>query len=115
MYFYILKKDYKMNNPTFTINSNIIDYVARIAEKVGQIYGSQAYHANLKLRKINRLRSIQSSLAIENNSLTLNQVTDIIDGKRVLGLPHEIQEVLKLNLFILLWMGMGELVVFGRL
>lgn len=89
----MIKKGYKMNDPTFNINSNIIDYVARIAEKVGQIYGSQAYHANLKLRKINRLRSIQSSLAIENNSLTLNQVTDIIDGKRVLGLPHEIQEV----------------------
>jgi Fic family protein len=39
------------------------------------------------------LRSIQSSLAIENNTLTLGQVTDIIEGKRVLGLPHEIQEV----------------------
>jgi Fic family protein len=47
----------------------------------------------LRLRKINRLRSIQSSLAIENNTLTLGQVTDIIEGKRVLGLPHEIQEV----------------------
>ncbi|MDR2963923.1 MAG: Fic family protein [Bacteroidales bacterium] len=67
--------------------------VARIAEKVGEIRGSGEYNRNLRLRKINRLRSIQSSLAIENNPLSLSQVTDIIDGKRVLGLPHEIQEV----------------------
>jgi Fic family protein len=55
--------------------------------------GSGEYSRNLRLRKINRLRSMQSSLAIENNTLTLGQVTDIIEGKRVLGLPHEIQEV----------------------
>ena len=48
---------------------------------------------DLHLRKENRIRSIQSSLAIENNSLTLEQVTDIIDGKRVLGAPKEIHEV----------------------
>ena len=41
----------------------------------------------------NILRSIQSSLPIENNTLTLGQVADIIEGKRVLGLPHEIQEM----------------------
>jgi Fic family protein len=54
---------------------------------------SGKYSRILRLRKINRLRSIQSSLAIENNTLTLGQVTDIIEGKQVLGLPHEIQEV----------------------
>jgi Fic family protein len=67
--------------------------VASIAEKVGELKSSGEYSRNLRLRKINRLRSIQSSLAIENNTLTLGQVTDIIEGKRVLGLPHEIQEV----------------------
>jgi len=82
-----------MNNPTYTISTKAIDLVARIAEKVGEIRGSGEYSRNLRLRKINRLRSIQSSLAIENNQLTLGQVTDIIEGKRVLGLPHEIQEV----------------------
>jgi Fic family protein len=82
-----------MNTPIYTINAKAIDLVARIAEKVGELKGSGVYSRNLRLRKINRLRSIQSSLAIENNTLTLGQVTDIIDGKRVLGLPHEIQEV----------------------
>jgi Fic family protein len=45
------------------------------------------------LRKKNQIRTIHSSLAIENNSLSLKQVTDIIDGKHVLGAPDEIQEV----------------------
>jgi Fic family protein len=82
-----------MNIPEYTISTKSIDLVARIAERVGEIRGSGEYIRNLRLRKINRLRSIQSSLAIENNALTLGQVIDIIEGKRVLGLPHEIQEV----------------------
>jgi len=82
-----------MSNPTYTISLKAIDLVARIAEKIGEIRGSGEYNSNLRLRKINRLRSIQSSLAIENNTLTLGQVTDIIEGKKVLGSPHEIQEV----------------------
>lgn len=82
-----------MNIPAYKISTKAIDLVARIAEKLGEIRGSGEYSRNLRLRKINRLRSIQSSLAIENNPLTLGQVTDIIEGKRVLGLPHEIQEV----------------------
>ena len=49
--------------------------------------------SDLKLWKENRIKSIHSSLAIENNSLTEKQVTDIIDGKRVLGDPKEIREV----------------------
>ncbi len=48
---------------------------------------------NLKLRKENRIKPIHSSLAIEQNTLTVQQVTDIIDGKRVLGNPKEIREV----------------------
>ncbi|MDR1985172.1 MAG: Fic family protein [Prevotellaceae bacterium] len=82
-----------MNTPTYTISLKAIDLVARIAEKIGEIKGAGEYSRNLRLRKVNRLRSIQSSLAIENNSLSLGEITDIIDGKRILGLPHEIQEV----------------------
>ncbi|MDR0768671.1 MAG: Fic family protein [Dysgonamonadaceae bacterium] len=82
-----------MNTPTYTVSPRSIDLVASIAEKVGELKGSGEYSRNLRLRKVNRLRSIQSSLAIENNTLSLGQVTDIIEGKRVLGLPHEIREV----------------------
>ena len=45
------------------------------------------------LRKENRIKTIHSSLAIEHNSLSLQQVTDVINGKHVLGAPNEIQEV----------------------
>ncbi len=47
----------------------------------------------MELRKANRIRTIQSSLAIENNTLTVEQVTAIVEGKRVLGSPVEIAEV----------------------
>ena len=46
-----------------------------------------------QLRKKSQIKTIHSSLAIEHNSLSLKQVMDIIDGKRVLGAPDEIQEV----------------------
>jgi Fic family protein len=82
-----------MTSPVYTISTRAIDLVALIAEKVGELKGSGAYNRNLRLRKVNRLRSIQSSLAIENNTLSLEQVSDIIEGKRVLGSLQEIREV----------------------
>ncbi|MDD6423136.1 MAG: hypothetical protein PUF83_08780 [Intestinibaculum porci] len=50
-------------------------------------------HLNPHLRIENRIRTIHSSLSIEHNSLSLEQVTAIIDGKRILGNPNEIREV----------------------
>jgi Fic family protein len=82
-----------MNAPVYTVTPKALDLVAKIAEAVGELQGSGEYARNLRLRKINRLRSIQSSLAIENNSLSLDEVSDIINGKMVLGTPNEIQEV----------------------
>ncbi|MDR1361426.1 MAG: Fic family protein, partial [Rickettsiales bacterium] len=71
----------------------IANLVAQIAEMVGKIQGSGEYGRNLHLRKINRLRSIQSSTAIEGNSLSFEQITDVIKGKRIIGNPREIKEV----------------------
>jgi len=48
---------------------------------------------NPHLRRENRIKTIHSSLAIEHNSLSLDQVTAILDGKRILGNPNEIREV----------------------
>lgn len=81
------------NKPVYTISSAIVDWVARIAERVGELKNVDRNNQDLHLRKANRLRSIHSSLAIENNTLTLGQVIDIINGKRVLGPPDEIEEV----------------------
>lgn len=79
--------------PPFTITEKITNLVIEIAELTGQISLSDRLSKNPKLRRENRIRSIHSSLAIEQNSLTVNQVSDIIEGKRVLGPPQDIREV----------------------
>ena len=79
--------------PPFKITSKIIDYISRISEKIGEINSLENSPHQVKLRKENRIKTIHSSLAIENNSLTIEQITAIIDGKRVLVSPNEIQEV----------------------
>ena len=67
--------------------------IAEISEQVGRITVLQPGSISPQLRRGNRIRTIHSSLAIEHNSLSLEQVTAILDGKRVLGNPNEIREV----------------------
>ncbi|WP_289149482.1 Fic family protein, partial [uncultured Dubosiella sp.] len=78
--------------PPFTMTDKITSLVIEIGELVGKITVSEAQAANLVLRRENQIKTIQSSLAIENNSLTVDQVTDIINGKRVLAPPSDIRE-----------------------
>ena len=83
-----------MDIPPFTISDEILSLVAEISMSIGSITALMQDDApNPVLRKENRIKTIQSSLAIENNSLTIDQVTAIMEGKRVLGAPNEIQEV----------------------
>ena len=82
-----------MYTPPFTINSKIIDLISKISEQIGRISSMESNQRHVQLRRENRIRTIHSSLAIENNSLSIEQITAIIDGKRVLGEPKEIQEV----------------------
>lgn len=80
--------------PPFTVTSKMLGLISEISEQVGII--TMQLGGNVpspQLRKKNQIKTIHSSLAIEHNSLSLKQVTDIIDGKRVLGAPDEIQEV----------------------
>ena len=79
--------------PPFTMTEEIMNLVIGIAELTGQISVSDRLSKNPRLRRENRIRSIHSSLAIEQNSLTIEQVSDIIEGKRVLGPPQDIREV----------------------
>lgn len=78
--------------PPYTITSAILNKVAKISEMIGRLSVSQG-ELSPQLRRGNRIRTIQSSLAIENNTLSIEQVTAVLEGKRVLGLPREIQEV----------------------
>ena len=79
--------------PPFTITNKIVDLIANISELIGHITVKNKLSNNPKLRRANRIKTIQASLAIENNSLSLEQVTAILNGKRILGRPLEIKEV----------------------
>lgn len=79
--------------PPYTITPAIVNLVAEIGETIGRYTVLAEQNLTPRLRRENRIRTIQASLAIENNTLTLEQVTAVIEGKRVLGHPREIQEV----------------------
>lgn len=79
--------------PPFEITNAILDEIAEIAELVGQVNATQGLSTNPILRRTNRIRSIYSSLAIEQNTLSLEQVTAVLSGKRVLAPPKDIAEV----------------------
>ena len=79
--------------PPFTVSAEAINLIAEISGQIERYAIRLEQEDGLRLRKKNQIRTIHSSLAIENNTLSLKQVTDIIDGKHVLGAPDEIQEV----------------------
>lgn len=79
--------------PPFEITNQIIDYVAEIAELVGKLTSTNQLSANPTLRRSNRIRTIHGSLAIEQNTLSLEQVTAVLNGKHVLAPPKDIAEV----------------------
>ena len=79
--------------PPFEITNAILDDIAEIAELVGHVNASQDLSANPTLRRTNRIRTIYSSLAIEQNTLSLDQVTAVLNGKRVIAPPKDIAEV----------------------
>ena len=79
--------------PPYRMTDRIVHLVAEISEQVGVITIQNEGTASPQLRRENQIKSIHSSLAIENNSLSLEQMTDILNGKRILGSPNEIREV----------------------
>lgn len=82
------KDDY---TPVYTITGQIVSQVAMICEAAGRLSltGGQA----LRLRRANRIRTVHGSVAIEGNTLTEEQITAILDGKRVVAPPREVLEV----------------------
>lgn len=79
--------------PLFEINEKIMAEVIDIAELVGKVSVSSQISTNPTLRRTNRIRTIYSSLAIEQNTLDIEQVTAVLSGKRVLAPPKDIAEV----------------------
>ena len=81
------------NYPPYTITDKMLNYVSDIMKKVGEANYFESLNRYPELRRKSRIRSIHSSLAIENNQLSLFQVEDVINGKMVIGEQKDIQEV----------------------
>lgn len=82
-----------MKNLPFEITPEILSDVAEIAELVGRISGTGNLSASPTLRRNNRIRTIHGSLAIEQNTLSIEQITAILNGKRIIAPPKDIAEV----------------------
>jgi Fic family protein len=79
--------------PPYTITREILNRVAVISEAIGRLTVLTDQAKALRLRRINRIRSIHGSLAIEGNTLSEAQITAILEGKQVIAPPREVQEV----------------------
>lgn len=79
-------------HPPYRLIPAMFSMVEAIGEMLGRLQAGNVPVA-LHLRRENRIRTVQASCAIEGNTLDLEQVTAVLEGKRVLGAPHEIQEV----------------------
>ena len=78
-----------MFRPT-TLPKRLLELTSEITEDLGKLSNVNDLERLPRLRRVNRIKSIQSSLAIENNTLSLEQVTDVLNGKRVLGPQDDI-------------------------
>jgi Fic family protein len=81
------------NNPPYTLTVKTADYLTKIAETAARLEYGTGFKRDIKLHRKNRVRSIHSSLAIEGNTLSLDEVTDVIAGKLVAGKQEEVKEV----------------------
>jgi Fic family protein len=79
--------------PPYTITEKSVTLIANIMELITKIDIHAKNEINPRLRRDNRIKTIQASLAIENNSLSIEQVTAIVNGKRILGPGQDIKEV----------------------
>ncbi len=79
--------------PPYQVTKQVLALVAEISEKIGEINAAKLDRPSAKLRHSNRIKTIQSSLAIEGNQLTEAQITDLLENKRVLAPQKDILEV----------------------
>lgn len=84
--------------PPYEITDEMLNLVTQIMENLGKLNSVNEFERLPRLRRVNRIKTIQSSLAIENNTLSIEQVTDVIDGKRIIGPKEDIIAVQNANL-----------------
>jgi len=81
-------------NPPYEITSLILKLITSISEKIGEVNANLLNKPSTKLRKQNRIKTIHSSLKIEGNTLTEEQITALLENKRVIGPKKDVIEVL---------------------
>lgn len=79
--------------PPYKVTTDILKLLSEVSRKIGEVNASFLIKQSPALRKRNRIRTIQASLAVEGNTLSIDQITAIIEKKRVLGPPKDIKEV----------------------
>ena len=79
--------------PPYTITNNILTLLSDVSLKIGEVNASYLVKQSPELRKANRIKTIQASLAVEGNTLSIHQITAIIENKRVIGPVKDIKEV----------------------
>jgi len=79
--------------PPYTLTNKILKLVSEVSHKIGEVNASFLTKQSPELRKRNRIKTIQASLAVEGNTLSIDQITAIIENKRVLGPAKDIKEV----------------------
>ena len=79
--------------PPYIITEKILKLIASISEKIGEINANHLHKPNTELRKKNRIKTIQSSLEIEGNTLTEEQITALLENKRIIAPAKDILEV----------------------
>ena len=90
----ILSNDSIKMKPPYTITPSILQLITCISEKIGEVNASFLNRPSPKLRKQNRIKTIHSSLKIEGNTLTEEQITALLENKRVIGPKQDVIEVL---------------------
>ena len=83
--------------PPFELTPRVLSTLSRIDQGLGRLKGLSVAEPQPLLRKRNHVRSIQASAAIEGNPLSVDQVTALLDGKRVLGSQKDLREILNVN------------------
>jgi Fic family protein len=80
--------------PPYEISPAILNHITSISEKIGEINANYLNRPSPQLRKQNKIKTIHSSLKIEGNTLSEEQITALIENKRVIGPQKDINEVL---------------------
>lgn len=80
--------------PPYEVSATILKLIASISEKLGEVKANFLHKPSPQLRKYNKIKTIHSSLSIEGNTLSEEQITAILEDKRVIGPQKDINEVI---------------------